>query len=166
MSHCYTLSLAVAALLSLCACGSYDVTVNERMVYTARPLFADYVIPDAALRSCVERAVASGKVSAASELRSLDCSDAGIEELAGLASFTGIGRLRLSGNRIREVDEVAALTALETLYLDDNLVVDPVPLYQLPALRELDLSGNATLQCPPAGALLRVEALRLPRHCR
>jgi Leucine-rich repeat (LRR) protein len=158
-------SLAVAALLFLCACGSYDVTVNERLVYTPRPLFTDYEVPDAALRECLQRAIARDRVSAASELSSLDCSDAGIEDLTGLASFSGIGRLRLSANRIRDLGELSALTALEALFLDDNRVVDPVPLYQLPALRELDLSGNSALQCPPAGALLRVETLELPRHC-
>ena len=166
MPHGPTLSLACLVLMALTACGSYDFTVNEKVVYTPRPLFADFEVPDDALRACLEQAVEDGRVTAASELTALNCSHAGIESLEGLGVFTGLSRLKLSANRIRNLNELGRLTVLEELFLDDNQVVDPVPLSELPALYLLDLSGNPGLQCPADGALLRVESLELPAHCR
>ena len=166
MPHGPVLSLACLALLSLAACGNYDFTVNEKVVYTPRPLFADFEVPDDALRACLEQAITDGRVTAARELSTLNCSHAGIASLEGLGVFTGISRLKLSSNRIRNLGELARLTVLEELFLDDNQVVDPVPLYELPALYRLDLSGNPGLRCPAGGALLRVEQLELPAHCR
>ncbi|MEJ2520273.1 MAG: hypothetical protein P8Y91_08020 [Desulfuromonadales bacterium] len=165
MPHGPRFSLACLALLTLAACGRYDVTVNDKVVYTPRPLFADFAVPDDALRACLEQAIDDGRITAASELSTLNCSHAGIESLEGLGTFTGISRLKLSSNRIRNLNELARLTVLEELFLDDNQVVDPVPLYELPALYRLDLSGNPGLQCPASGALLRVENLKLPAHC-
>jgi hypothetical protein len=166
MPHGPVLSLACLAFMSLAACGNYDFTVNEKVVYTPRPLFADFEVPDDALRACLEQAIKDDRVTAASELSALNCSHAGIASLEGLGVFTGISRLKLSSNRIRNLTELARLTVLEELFLDDNQVVDPVPLYELPALYRLDLSGNPDLQCPASGALLRVEHLELPAHCR
>jgi Leucine-rich repeat (LRR) protein len=156
-----------ACLLSLllAACGPYDVKVNERVVFSPRPLFSDFDLADPALRACVEQAIADNNVTAASQLQVLNCSSAGIADLSGLGVFTGITRLKLSSNDIRNLVELSRLSLIQVLYLDDNAAVDPVPLYDLPALQELDLTGNAELQCPASSALLKVEKLTLPGHC-
>lgn len=158
---CFLFSLGLLA-----GCGSYDVTVNDRLVYTPKPLFSDYRIPDPALAGCVERAIADAKVSNAAQLRELACSGQSISSLSGLATFTGLSRLELSGNAITDLSPLSALTTLELLYLKDNRIVDPVPLYKLPALREVDLRGNADLLCPDQAALFIPESVRLPQHCR
>ncbi len=156
-----------ACLLSLvlAGCGPFDVKVNERVVFSPRPLFSDFDLADPALRACVEQAIVDNNVTAAAELAVLNCSNAGISDLSGLAVFTGITRLKLSGNTVRNLVELSRLSLLQVLLLDDNAVIDPVPLFDLPALQELDLSGNAELQCPASSALLKVEQLTLPRHC-
>jgi hypothetical protein len=159
-------SLAGLAMVVLCACENYDFTVNDRLVYTPKPLFTDFEVADDALRACLEQAIVDNQVSAARELAVLNCGHAGIADLQGLATFTGITHLKLSANAIRNLHDLRALSMLQELYLDDNQVVDPVPLYELPALRVLDLSGNAALQCPGQGGLVRVEALELPEHCQ
>lgn len=151
--------------LLVAGCGPYDVKVNERVVFSPRPLFSDFELADSALRTCVEQAITDGNVTAAPELETLDCSHAGITDLAGLGVFTGITRLKLSSNNIRNLVELSRLSLLQTLHLDDNAVVDPVPLFDLPALQELDLSGNTALQCPASSALLNVSKLTLPGHC-
>ena len=46
------LSLALVA-----ACGSYDFTVNDKVVYTPDPLFSDFDVPDKALRECIREAI-------------------------------------------------------------------------------------------------------------
>lgn len=151
--------------LMLLGCGPYDVKVNDRVVFSPRPLFTGFEIADEALRGCVEQAIIDNRVTAAAELQLLNCSQAGVSDLAGLGTFTGITQLKLSGNRIRNLVELSRLSLLQVLYLDDNAVVDPVPLFDLPALQALDLSGNPALQCPASSAFLKVERLTLPRHC-
>ena len=153
-------------VMQLAACENYDFKVNERVVYSPQPLFADFEVPDQALRACLEQAIADGVVTAAPRLTTLNCSHAGIADLTGLSTFTGLISLKLSSNNVRNLVELGSLTSLVDLYLDDNQVVDPVPLYQLPALQLLDLSGNPNLQCPSAAGFLRLERVKLPRHCR
>jgi len=148
------------------ACGTYDFTVNDTTVYSPRPLFSDFAVQSEILQACLEQAIADNKVVTAPELRSLNCSHAGIDTLEGLAVFTGLRQLKLTANAIRNLVELGRLSSLETLYLDDNRVIDPVPLFELPALQVLDLSGNNELQCPGPNALIRVEVLTLPAHCQ
>ncbi|MDH3992296.1 MAG: hypothetical protein OEV47_05270 [Gammaproteobacteria bacterium] len=164
--HRIIYSLMYLGLLLLSGCESYDFTVNDKVVYTPQPLFKDFDTPDPALRACLEQAIADNKVTSASQLAALNCSHAGIGDLTGLASFTGLKFLRLSSNKVRNLVEIGAISGLEELYLDDNQIIDPVPLYPLPALRLLDLSGNSGLQCPRRDGLARVETVVLPRHCR
>lgn len=158
--------LACLPLMLCAACSNYDYTFNDRVIYTPDPLFADFDIPDPALRECVRRAIRDDKVTEAGQLSTLACTGAGIENLAGLATFNEIEVLVLSSNRIGDISELAALTILQVLYLDNNAVVDPVPLYDLPALNRVDLSANPGLRCPGTAGLLRVETVTLPGHCR
>jgi Leucine-rich repeat (LRR) protein len=159
-------AVIVSFLIILAACENYDVKINERVVYSPQPLFADFEVADEALRACLEQAIADDLVTAAPRLETLNCSHAGITDLTGLSTFTGLTSLKLSSNRVRNLVELGSLTSLVDLYLDGNQVVDPVPLYQLPALQVLDLSGNPNLQCPSTAGFLRLEQVKLPRHCR
>jgi len=154
------------SMLLLAACGSYDFTFNDKVIYTPDPLFTDFEVPDKALRECIKEAINDAKASSASEVSSLSCTEAGVESLAGLSTFTELEQLTLSSNNIVNISELAALTVLQVLYLDNNQIIDAVPLYQLPALHQLDLSSNPELICPPSGSLLRVSRVTLPEHCR
>lgn len=152
--------------LSISACGNYDFTVNDTVVYTPDPLFTDFDVPDEALRKCIKEAINDKLATSAGALSSLSCTQAGITSLAGLSTFNELEQLTLSSNNIVDISELGALTVLQTLYLDNNQVIDPVPLYQLPALQRLDLSSNPGLLCPQSASLLRVAHVTLPRHCR
>ncbi|MBE9537699.1 MAG: hypothetical protein IMF06_01385 [Proteobacteria bacterium] len=160
-----TITALISALFLVSACESYDFTVNDKLVYTPKPLFSDFDTPDAALYECIKQGIIDAKITSASQLTSLNCSHAGIESLQGLSVFNGLSHLKLSSNKIRNLAEVAGISTLEELYLDDNVVVDPVPLYQLPALRLLDLTHNTTLQCPESSEFPVIESLQLPKHC-
>lgn len=162
MSRFFTLCLLVAIIAG---CGDMDFKVNEKVVYSPRPAFSEFDIPDPALRACVEQAIADNRVTAAAQLRHLNCPDAGIEKLDGLATFTGLTRLDLSRNRIGDLAELGALSTLQVIELAGNAIVDPVPLFELPALQQVDLRGNPALQCPARSAFTTVENLRLPAHC-
>ena len=151
-------------ILLLSACADYDLKVNDRVLYSPT-LFRDFAIPDIALGNCVKQTIKDNSVTQAQQLKVLDCSHAGVENLDGLAVFTGLQALRLSSNKVRNLVELDRLAALEVLQLDENKVIDPVPLYKLPALRQLDLSGNPALQCPRPGSLDHVADVILPEHC-
>ena len=157
-----TLSLLT---LLLASCGSYDFKVNDRVVFSPKPLFTDYEITDEALSNCVKQAIADNQVSSPAQLSVLNCSHAGVVSLAGLEIFTGLSQLKLSANQIVDLTPLATLSSLEDLYLDQNQVVDSTPLFELLSLRSVDLTGNPGLRCPSAASLLRVEDIRLPKHC-
>ena len=162
----WAINTALMTVLSiLSGCESYDFTVNDKLVYTPKPLFSDFDAPDQALYGCIKQGIIDAKITSARQLTSLSCSHAGIENLQGLATFSGLTHLKLSSNKIRNLAELSAMTLLQELILDDNVVVDPVPLYRLPALRLLNLSDNGTLQCPASSAFAQLESLKLPRHC-
>lgn len=164
MTHRLAIPFIILITL-LSACENYDFKVNDRVVYSPHPLFDDFDLPDPALRACVKQAIQDHVITAVLQLNTLNCSHAGISDLSGLATFTGLSSLKLSSNEIRNLVELGALTSLELLYLDNNQIIDPVPLYDLPALQSLDLSGNPDLQCPRTTGLLRVEQVVLPEHC-
>ena len=158
--------LAYSTVFILAGCQGYDFKLNDKVVYAATGLFADFTTPDQALYDCLKQAIVDGAITAPEQLSVLNCSNAGIENLEGLATFNAIKALRLSSNSIRNLVEINKLAVLEELYLDDNQVVDPVPLYTLTTLHTIDLSGNTSLQCPRNGSLKQVETLILPLHCR
>ncbi|WP_170287276.1 leucine-rich repeat domain-containing protein [Halioglobus maricola] len=157
--------ITAVALLVSAGCGSYDLSVNERVVYTPLPLFSEYTLADEALRNCVSTEIERLKITQASQLRDLDCSDLGVESVAGLGIFTSVARLVLSDNRISDPTELGKLSLLRDLQLANNKIVDPRGLYQLPALQSLDLRGNGSLTCPGNSALLQLDELKLPGHC-
>ncbi len=129
----------------LLGCSGYQLTVNERVVYTPEELFADYQIEDEALAACVEQVIADNKITSAVSLEELNCSRAGITSLQGLESFAGLIRLKLTNNAIVSVQ----------------------PLLEMQRLSVLQLEGNAELNCEELGLLQRRLSLTVgaPRHC-
>jgi len=165
MPHRFSSIIVCLTLSLVAACGSYDLTINEKLVYTPKPLFSDYSVTDPALQSCLELTIQDSKSSSASDLEILNCSHAGIAELAGIETFSGITRLKLSSNGLDNISALAALSNLEVLLLDNNQIVDLRPLLALRVLRELDLSANPQLLCSSANGLIAIENLTLPQHC-
>lgn len=143
----------------------YDITLNERPLYSPDSLFNDYRITDQALATCIEQMIEDQRARTASQLKFLNCSNAGIQSLEGLGEFVGLEAIKLSGNRIRNLVELGLLVELAELYIDDNQVVDPVPLTRLPKLQRLDLSANPALQCHSLSRFDAKIAINRPEHC-
>lgn len=164
MRHLPLFALA-AALLS--ACAEYQFTVNDKVVYTPAPLFAEYEIPDSALRECVKQHVRDGSMTAAGQLTELNCSHAGIAKLAGLEVFSGLQRLKLSSNAISDLTALADMTELLELLLDGNQLRSLAPLRGLGELSFLSLQGNPALNCEELRHFTAIPGLSLepPRHC-
>ena len=75
--------------------------------------------------------------------------------------MTGLERLDLAHNAIRDVTPLAALTNLRSLDLSDNLVESVAPLAALTNLRSLDLSYNRIESLSPLSSLDGLEELNV-----
>lgn len=159
-------TIPILASLLLAGCQQYDVTVNERVVYSPRPLLTEIQAEDPGLRGCLEDAIERLRIGSPAALEELDCSGAGIKSLQGIGQFAGLRHLNLSHNEIREVDELVMLEELQTLALEDNRLENPEPLYRLRQLAVLELRDNPALRCPQPERLAGLQRLSLPRHCR
>lgn len=82
-----------------------------------------------------------------------------IAALDGIEQLTGLERLDLAHNAIRDVTPLAALTNLRSLDLSDNLVESVAPLAALTNLRSLDLSYNRIESLSPLSSLDGLEEL-------
>ncbi len=61
----YRLIISVLLAGGLASCESldqYEITLNERTLYTPRDLFEDYYLPDVALSNCVTQAIETSEV--------------------------------------------------------------------------------------------------------
>lgn len=162
----YRMLLGLGMGLALSACQHYDFSVNERVVYSPRPLLTDFRIPDPALRDCVEQTINDNRISSLGQLQELACSGANIKSLEGLGHFSSLTRVDLAGNAITDIGELRVLLELRAVLLDDNRIEDASPLYRLPELSIVSLEGNNGLRCPGPEPLQSLQQLTLPRHCR
>ncbi|MDE0191563.1 MAG: leucine-rich repeat domain-containing protein [Gammaproteobacteria bacterium] len=104
-------------------------------------------IPDPGLSGAITAAlgqragdpVTSGELST---LESLDAGSAGIADLTGLESATGLRTLELYDNNISDISALAGLTGLVWLDLSYNSISDISALAGLTGLETLDLSFN------------------------
>ena len=161
-------ALLIILLMSGTGCaqlGQYDIKVNNVTVYEPPAPYRVSGIEDPALAACLSQSLLDIDARIATDLFALNCSDAGIQSLAGLEQFTQIQSMKLSGNDIRNLLVLARLTALNQLWLDNNDIVDPIPVLRMSHLKELNLAGNARLQCPDPKDVPRHLSLNLPDHC-
>ena len=161
-------ALLIVLLMSGAGCaelGQYDIKVNNVTVYEPSAPYRVSGIEDPALAACLSQSLLDIDARMATDLMALNCSDAGIQSLAGLEQFTQIQSMKLSSNDIRNLLVLARLTALNQLWLDNNDIVDPIPVLRMSHLKELNLADNARLQCPDPKEVPRHLSLNLPDHC-
>jgi Leucine-rich repeat (LRR) protein len=160
------LCLTVALMLPG-ACADYQFTINERVVYTPAPPFADYTIDDGALNECVKQTVLDGSITAAAQLTELNCSHAGVSTLLGIEVFSHIERLKLSNNSITDLAPLATLARLQVLHVEENQIRSLMPLRGLADLSQLNVRGNPTLICAQLDHFAGLPGLTLerPKHC-
>lgn len=140
------LLLFIVTTLALLSCDRYQVTLNEREIYTPAILFSDFQILDPALRICVTQAISDQKISRPQDLKLLNCTYAAITRLDGLERFT----------------------KLETINFANNKLVNIKPLMFFGDLKRLDLRGNSGLSCKDLLSLeilLAAELLK-PQSCQ
>ena len=155
----------LVAIGLLSACGSYDFTLNDKLVKRSKQLFTDYKIDDKRLRRCVKQAIIDNNIAQASELENLNCSHAGIISINGLERFSHLKRIKLSHNKISNINTIKTLNKLEVLHMSHNNILDYLPVLNLVQLQELDVSHNPNLKCPRKLQLKSMKKMILPKHC-
>jgi Leucine-rich repeat (LRR) protein len=138
--------LSIITMLALLSCERYQVTLNEREIYTPPILFSDFQILDPALSTCVTQAISDQKISKPQDLKLLNCTYAAITQLDGLERFTN----------------------LETINFSNNKLADIKPLMFFGDLKRLDLRENSGLSCKDLRSLeilLAAELLK-PQSCQ
>ena len=153
--------------LVLAGCADYQFTLNDRVIYSPEPLFADYQMENSALQQCLEQTILDHRLTAASQLLELICTHAGIDSLAGLETFTGLTRIKLSDNAIANLGPLAGLAQLQQLELAGNRIRSLLPLRGLMRLSYLGLTRNASLNCAELKHFRAIGQLDLPApaHC-
>ncbi|VUD68171.1 Internalin-A [Thalassocella blandensis] len=159
------LFLLIPALCLLSACQRYSFAINENVVYEPPPLFNAFQINDAALRKCVEGAIAEQAIFKAGELKKLACPPGNIQSLAGIETFDGLQQLGLAQNQLRNIEILGQLKDLRQLDLRRNQVVNFTTLKALQKLERIYTKGNVTADCatlPEDSSKLNIER---PEHC-
>ncbi len=144
-----SLKYIVALLItsSLTNCKNYSVSVNDNVVYTPPMLFKDFIIADVHLRNCVQQTISDSRATKAEDVKQLNCSNAGITNLAGLETFYAIEQLNLAENALSSAPQLTKLGQLKVLNLRKNRLTAAEPLLHLLNLKELDISDNKDLPC-------------------
>jgi len=112
--------LAFISLILMFGCERYAVTLNEHPVYAPEPIYSGYQIDDPGFRNCVKQALVDGKIKQPEALRILNCSYAGVTQIAGIEVFSKLTRLNLSNNQLTDIEPLLFLGDLEQVNLGDN----------------------------------------------
>ena len=136
----------------------YGINVDELLG------FADSGL-DAAIRHALGK---SGDADltrrSVAEITSLEADGAGIGDLSGIGSASGLERLYLPRNRVTDLSPLAALRNLREANLSDNGITNLAGLAGHPALESLWLSDNAISDLSPLAGLTRLRTLVLAEN--
>lgn len=97
-------------------------------------------------------------------LTSLECADAGIDDLTGLEHFVGLEHLTLWENHVADLAPLAGLTSLQTLQLGNNEISDLSPLEGMTTLEALGLADNRIEDLAPLSGLTTLSWLNLDHN--
>lgn len=123
-SHLFRILLWLGVLLST-SCSHYDISLNDRLVWTPPTIYSDFQVADPALQNCLAATIESGQIMRASDLTRLNCRHAGIRSLEGLATFSRLTDLMLAGNALQDANAVFQLVHLRHLEIELAPLSDP-----------------------------------------
>lgn len=160
-------TLLMLCCVALTACDRYRVMLNELAVYEPAPLFSDFQIEDRALFLCVQQTIEDQGITAAAQLKQLNCSHAGITSLVGLERFDQLEALNVRHNAITDITIVQRLPRLRVLDIAGNRLQQVAGLAALPNMETVNLQDNPTLDCAQGAAIASsIARTELPDHCR
>lgn len=116
---------------------------------------------DKAVRKALKKETGILTLNDIKNLKSLDASGSGIENIGGIENMTSLVSLNLSENFIESIDGAEKLINLEVLKLRNNKINDISQLLYLDKLAILDLSFNVIESVKPLPYLKALEFLYL-----
>ena len=124
-------------------------------------------IPDAALRTCLERdlekspgeTITEGDMASLTEI--ISCSGRGITSLEGMQYATALSEVDFDGNAISDISPLAGLTSLTYLSLISNSIADISPVAGLTSLTFLALADNQITDISALAGLTALDYLSL-----
>ncbi|MDR2213807.1 MAG: leucine-rich repeat domain-containing protein [Pseudomonadales bacterium] len=143
--------LSLVLLLGACS-GPLAIKFGDLVLYSPNPRS---LLADPALQACLNQALSTVENATPATLKTLACTNSGVENLEGIKALTQLEELELSGNRISDIAPLVNLKNLRVLNLSDNRVGNIGILDSLPILRFVTLSGNDSLACIQVDALQR-----------
>ncbi len=150
-----SIALFTSIIMTHSGCSNYEVSLNDRQLYTPAPLIAKIAAQDTGLRSCLFQTIEDQQLRDPDKLTALGCSSAGISDLQGLNQFPNLTQLHLPKNNISDIEVLYKLPKLESVNLSDNPISNLQPLLGLLALKEVDMS-NTNVSCKKLAALKKV----------
>jgi len=127
----FFLFVTLFAISGLTSCSRYSFDVNSNEIYRPPSLYTSFSVPDQALQSCLDQAIKDAGVTESQQLKNLNCSFAGVEDLTGISQFCRLQQLSLKGNKLTNIDEVVQLTHLRFLDISDNPMSECESIKQL-----------------------------------
>ncbi len=94
-----------------------------------------------------------GVIGALPKLQILSLRNCSLTGISPLLKATGIVKLDLSGNSIRNLDAIRAMGALQEVALQSNAINDLSPLASAAEIRSLNIASNAVTSIAPLGSL-------------
>ena len=155
-------------LIALSSCANYDITLNEKVVYSPPQPFTDFSFADKALQNCVAQTITDQGITKPEQLTQLVCTNGEIRSVKGIELFTELQQLNLSNNSLRDINALASLPVLQNLSLASNKIKSVQPLVESVALLKLNVQQNAMLNCVTVIELMnQLPALQvqMPTHC-
>jgi len=155
---------AVAAQIAVTKAGY----VADGLTSAAKTVAEGVAFPDLVLRSCVANALDKQAIyytnAELATLTSLDCSNLGIYDLAGMENLTGLTSLNLSYNPLTDLTPLSTLTGLTSLNIEHTTLTELDGLGQLVNLTSLDASDNELTDISAVSTLTGLTSLELANN--
>lgn len=149
----------------LIACQRYSFSINDKTIYTPKPLFSAYNTADSHLHRCLAETIAEQRLTQAEQLEKLLCPAGEIRDLSGLEIFVQLKHLGLGNNQIQDIAPLGALKKLEQIDLSGNDISSFSALQDLVALRVLKAEKNNRANCAELNKIAAKGKVIFPSHC-
>lgn len=139
--------LLLTLLLTITACSSYQVVLNNNVLYTPSNMPPPSLLSDPNLQGCLNQQLSIAGSDDPESISLLACPSSGVQSLDGIGQLPNLEQLELSDNQINDLSPLLSLKKLRVLSVRNNRVTNINALMSLPLLRFVALQGNNGIAC-------------------
>lgn len=108
------------SLFVFTACSNYSVFLNDNALYQPPALYLNFSVPDSQLENCIVQHIEDMEITTPRDLKQLNCSYGGIQNLQGLVQFSRLETLSLKGNPLINIEAIPQLVNLQILDISET----------------------------------------------